>query len=579
MRTLYDALEIGPKTKRERYEQLEAALWSERSSFDAHWMELGDWLLPTRTRFWTSQRNQGGKRNQNIIDSTGRFALRTLSSGMHAGLTSPARPWFKLTTPDPDLAKFKPVQEWLEIVTQRMNIVFADANLYLSFPTLYTDIGAFGTSAMGMLPDAEDLFRCYNYPLGSYALGMDERGKVAIFVRRYELSVLQLVKTFGVELGSREIDWSRFSSTVKTLWDRGNYTASIEVCWIVQPNEAYQEGRLGPRGFKFSSCHFERGSSETDGRFLRESGYDTFPIMAPRWEITGEDSYGTDCPGMTALGDVRQLQIQHKDKGRAIKKQIDPPVQGPPELRTQKTSLLPGDITYVRDSREGGGLRSVHDVNLNLGDLREDMADTRYRIKTAFYEPLFLMMAQSDQTLGAERPTAREIDERHEEKLLALGPVLERTGDELLDPVIDRAFAMMQQSGLLPPPPSEVQGVRLKVEYISIMAQAQKLAGVVAQDRFLLSTVNLAATYPEARHKVIVFRAIDNYRDMYGVDPRMIRSDEEAQQLAQQEQQQLAQAQAAANAAQMGKGLKDAAAAPMGTDSALDRLVGAAAAQ
>lgn len=573
----YDVLEREGITKREVLEQLDSAMWTERASYDSHWHEIGDWLQPTRTRFWTTQRTQGGKRNQNIIDSTGRFAARTLASGMHAGLTSPARPWFKLTTPDPDLARFKPVEEWLETVTKRMNVVFADSNLYLAFPLLYSDLGIFATAAMGMMPDSEDLLRLYNYPIGSYALGVDERGKVAMFSRRFEMSVLQLVRSYGLGPDGKTIDWSRFSTTVKNLWDRHQLTAPVEVLWVISPNDDYQAGRLGPRGFKFSSCHIERGSQE--GRaagIMRESGFETFPIFAPRWEVTGpEDSYGTDCPGMTALGDVKQLQIQHRDKGKAIKKQIDPPVQGPPALSGKRVSLLPGDVTLTADGSKDGGLRTIHEIDLNLADLRADMAETQYRIRQAFYADLFLMMATSDQTLGADRPTAREIEERHEEKLIALGPVIERNSDEVLDPAIDRTFAMMQQAGLLPPPPQEVQGVRLKVEYVSIMAAAQKLAGVVAQDRFLLSVVNLTQTYPQAKHKVNVNRAIDNYREMYGVDPTMVRSDDEANALAGEEAKAMAAAQNAATAAQLGKGLKDAASAPMGGDSALDRLVAA----
>ena len=88
-----------------RLEALRSSLWSGRASFDSHWRELGDWMLPRRTRFWSADRNKGDKRNQNIIDSTARFAARTLQSGLHAGLTSPARPWFKLSTHDPALIR------------------------------------------------------------------------------------------------------------------------------------------------------------------------------------------------------------------------------------------------------------------------------------------------------------------------------------------------------------------------------------------------------------------------------------------------------------------------------------------
>lgn len=571
------ALSAGAKSKRERLEQLRTSLLQQRSSFDAHWRELGDWMLPRRTRFWSGDRNRGDKRNQNIIDSTARFSARTLQSGLHAGLTSPARPWFKLTTPDPDLAEFKPVKEWLSQVTTRMQVIFAQTNLYNVLPIIYGDIGVFGTAAAGMLADTKDLFRCYAYPLGSYMLGLDGRGVVTTFVRDYELSVRQVVEQFGVDPGMRDISWERLSITVKDLWDKGDYEAPVQLTWVVCPNEDRDDDKLPAKYLPWASCHYETGDNREGKPFLRESGFRSFPILAPRWDVTGEDSYGTDCPGMTALGDCKQLQIMQREKGKAIKKQIDPPLVGAAELRQQKTSLLPGDITYVREPQYG--LRAVHEITLNLSHLVEDIGQTQYRVQRAFYEDLFLMLARSDEQRESGQPvTAREVAERHEEKLLALGPVLERTNDELLDPLVDRAYEFMEAQGLLPDPPEQLQGVDLDVEYISIMAQAQKLVGVVGQDRFVMSLVPLVETFPEIRHKININQLVDNYGEMLGVDPRLIRSNEEAEALTAQQAQAAQQVQAAEQAQMIGRAVKDSSQAPMGTDFALDRIVGAAAA-
>lgn len=575
-------LDRGPRSKRERYQQLRAALWSDRASFDTHWRELGDFLLPRRTRFWPGDRNRGDKRNQNIIDSTGRFAARTLQSGLHAGLTSPARPWFKLTTPDPTLAEHQSVKEWLHLVTQRMQVVFAATNLYNVLPIIYGDMGVFGTSAMSVLADPRELFRCYAYPIGSYALGLDARGMATTFVRDYELSVRQVVEQFGVRRGYRDIDWSNISTTVKNLWDRGQYESPIEVCWVVMPNEDADQNRLEAEYLPWASCHFEQGEGRED-RFLRESGFRTFPILAPRWDITGEDTYGTDCPGMTALGDVKQLQIMQREKAKAVKKMVDPPMIGLPELRTQKTSILPGDITYVREPQHG--FKPAHEISLNLEHLVRDIGETQYRIQRAFYEDLFLMLARSDERLGAMRPTAREIEERHEEKLLALGPVLERTNDELLNPLIDRVYLLMEESDpltdpenkLIPPAPPELQGIALKVEYISVMAQAQKLVGVSGLDRFVTAVAPIMQADPSARHKVDVFRIIDSYGDSLGIDPRIVRTTEQAEQLAAAEAQQQQAIADAQQAMALAKAAKDASGAQMGTDSALDRVVGGVA--
>lgn len=562
--------------KRHRYEKQRAKLQQDRTSFDQHWQEISEFLLPRRTRFFASGRNRGDRRNQKIIDSTSRFASRTLSSGLHAGLTSPARPWLKLTTPDPQLAAFAPVKEWLHLVTERMLTVFQQTNLYNVLPTVYSDMGTFGTGAMAILDDAADLFRAYAYALGSYWVGLDARGNATTFVRDYELTVRQVVEQFGVVEGRRDIDWSRLSLHVRNQWDLGEYEAPVGVTWIVTPNVEYREGAIEARFFKWASCYFETGSNEKGRRqFLRESGFRTFPLMVPRWDVEDGDSYGTDCPGMTALGDVKGLQIQQRRKAQGIEKGINPPMTGPSALRSQKTSLLPGDITYI-DVREGmQGLRAAHEISMNLDHMRQDIREVQYRIQRAFYEDLFLMLATSDQS---KEMTAREVQERHQEKLLALGPVLERTNDELLDPLIDRVFDMLLRDELVPPPPPEVLGVDLKVEYISIMAQAQKLVGVVGQDRFLQSTIPLLEAFPEVRHKVNIFQVVDNYADMLGVDPRLVRPSDEAQALLDAEREAQQAAQQAEQAQMLARATKDAAQAPMEGDTALSRVLGGAVA-
>lgn len=569
---------ISKLGKRERIQQLAAALISVRKSgFDPHWTELADYILPRRVRWFTADKDKGDKRNQKIINSTAKFSARTLASGLHAGLTSPARPWMKLTTPDPSLAKFAPVKEWLHEVTTRMLTVFAQTNLYNAFPVTYGDLGTFGTAAQGMLPDSKDLFRCFNYALGTWAVGVNNRGVVDTFVREYELSVRNVVKEFGLIEGTNDIDWSKISNGVKDAWNRGDYTTTVQLTWVVCPNEDADPRKLGAKYFPYASYHFESGANEPGKTFLRESGYRSFPIQVPRWDVTDGDSYGTDCPGMTSLGDIKQLQIMERRKGQAIAKMVDPPLTGPSALRTQKTSLLSGDITYV-DVREGQqGLKSIHDVNLKIGELAVDIGNVEYRIQRSYYEDLFLMLARSDAGRGAQPPTAREVEERHEEKLIALGPVLERTNDELLDPIVDRCYEMMDRAGLIPPAPKQLEGVDLKVEYISILAQAQKLVGVVGLDRFMGSTLNIAALIPNVLHKIDSNEVVDEYAESLGINPRLVRSNDAANESAQavaQQQQALSDAQAAKDTA---AAVKSAGDTSMEGDTALNRVVGGAA--
>jgi hypothetical protein len=558
--------------KRARYQTMAAAMLQDRSSFEAHWRELGDYLLPRRTRFWTSDRNKGDKRSQKILDSTGRFAVRTLQSGLHAGLTSPARPWMKLTTPDPDLAKSPAVKAWLSVVTQRMLVVFQQTNLYNALPVVYGDMGVFGTACVGIVEDTKDLFRCYPYPIGSYALGLDMRGLATAFVREYQLSVRQVIETFALKADRKTIDWTTVSTRVKNAWDKSTYEEAIDCTWLVAPNPHQNSKRFEARYKPWASCHWETGSSEP--KFLRESGYTTFPMLAPRWDVTGEDTYGTDCPGMTALPDLKQLMGQQKAKALAIQMMVKPPVSAPVELKNQATSLIPGGVTYVNNlAGDKGAMRSVYDVRIDVSHLVQDVQHTQYQIQRAFYEDLFLMLAQSD--ASSQPITAEEVRERHEEKLLALGPVLERTNDELLEPLIDRVYQMMEAAHLIPVAPRELEGVTIKAEYTSIMAQAQKLVGVVGLDRFVGTMSNLITTVaPQLKHKVNFNRIADVYADAIGIEPSIMHTDEDAQAMADAEAQAQQRQAEAEQAQKMAAAVKSAGTTPMTGDTALTRLVG-----
>jgi hypothetical protein len=212
-------------------------------------------------------------------------------------------------------------------------------------------------------------------------------------------------------------------------------------------------------------------------------------------------------------------------------------------------------------------------VKPDLGAFVLDIQEVQSRIDRAFYVPLFLMISYGQQR--GQPPTAREIEERHEEKMLVLGPVLESFIDELLDPLVDRVFAMMDRAGLIPPAPPDLEGVSLQTEYTSMLAQAQKMQGVGLLDRFMLSAGPLAQAFPDVAVCIDGKRVLQEYRDALGVHPDIIRSPEDVaaiQQAQAQAQQQQVMTDQFATTAQAAKAASEATLAD-GT-TVLDRLAG-----
>lgn len=535
-------------------------LKDERLSFESHWRELSDFTRPRSTRFTASEVNRGDRRNSKIIDPAAVMAARTLSSGMMSGITSPARPWFRLATPDRDLMDYGPVKLWLETVEQRMNEVFNRSNLYQSLPLMYEDLGTFATGAMAVVADPQRVIRTVPFPTGSFYIANGADLSVDTAVREFSMTVRQVITEFGMDA---------VSDTVKSQWNSGQYGQWVNVVHAVYPNLDRQTGKLEAKHKAYKSVYYEANS--TDDKLLRESGYDEFPIMAPRWEVNGEDVYGSSCPGMVALGSVKALQLLQRRKAQMIDKITNPPLQAPATIKSQRISTIPGGITYLSMSGAENEIKPLFQIPGGATNgLLEDIQDTRQIIDHAYFVDLFRMM----QTVNTRSMPVEAVAEMREEKLLMLGPVLQRLDSELLDKLINRTFSVMAENNLLPVPPDEMQGMQLKVEYISVMAQAQKAIGVSSIERFVGFTSGIGQFKQEALDKINVDETIDAYAASIGVPPSVVATNEQVAQIRENRAQQQAMAQQMQMAQAAVGGAQALGNTPMDDNSALAALAG-----
>lgn len=565
-----------------RLERRLGHLSRDRTNWEPLWRDLADHFSP-RAGNWSNLHptSRGGKntKQQTTINNTALRAARTLSAGMMAGMTSPARPWFRLTTPDPAMAEFGPVKEWLWVVEQRMRAALAKSNVYRVLPTIYAELGVFGTSACVVLEDEQDLIRLQPWEIGSFWAANDARLRVDTGYRETSMTVRQMVQEFGLE---------NCSTRVQNMFKNQQWEQWIDVYQAIEPNDERLVGGLGPRGMSIRSCYWEKGGDAE--RLLDRRGFHETPLLIPRWITQGDIAYG-DSPGMDALGDAKGLQFEERRKAQSLDKLVDPPMTAPTSLRNQRVSLLPGDVTYVDVNQTQNGFRPVYEIKPDIQWQTQSIKDIEERINSAMYVDLFLMLANSDR----RQITAREIDERHEEKMLQLGPVLERMNDELLDPLIDRIFAIMVRrsmpfwSGMvdgtpiLPPPPEELAGMDLKVEYISILAQAQKMVGIQAADRLIAFTGQMAAASgdPAVWDKINQEEMVDEYNEMLGGSPLSIRSEDEVDAMRSARAQQAQMQQMAAMAQPMqqaSQAMKNLGETQVGGDqSALEAMINQAA--
>jgi len=330
-----------PTTPYDHFNRRIQDMLTERSSWDAHYKDLIANFNPRKGKFYESDTNKGNKRNQ-LNNNTPLFARRTLRSGLMTGITSPARPWFRLAPPDSAMNEFGPVREWLDQVERMMYRVFSSSNLYKALPNIYDELGVIGTGALLDEDDFEDVSNFTPFTAGEYVIDQNGRLRVDTFGREYQMTVYQLVEEFGLD---------SVSTHVKKLWDTGSYTAWIRLRHIVEPVAVREfdepELRLDAQ-FRWRSVTYEVGEEEMRRKILRVKGYRDFPIYAPRWDVRAGDIYGYSA-GMDALGDARALQVQEREKGKAIAKMVSPPTTAPTSLKNTNVSLLPGANNFTDD--------------------------------------------------------------------------------------------------------------------------------------------------------------------------------------------------------------------------------------
>lgn len=550
---------------RQHCDQLIDGMKVDRYSWWTHWRELADYLIPKRYKWLITpnQGNRGSPINQRIIDNTGTIALRVLSAGMMSGITSPGRPWFKLGTTNGALNDNSRVKLWLAECQRRMEVVFAESNFYTSLATVYQDLGAFGTGVMIIYQDFDDVIRCFNTCAGEYFLQNDDRQDTGTMGREFVLTVQQVADQFGLE---------NCSETVRSAVQTGGamLTREIIIRHLIERNTEHVAGAPGTKGMPWRETYWEYG--RTGEQFLRVRGFHEKPFIAPRWDIVGNDAYGRS-PAMDSLGDIKMLQVEQKRKAQGIDKHVNPPLVAHTSLRNEPASMIPGGVTYVANMGDVG-IKPTYTVNPDLTGLTADIKETQDRIKVTFFNDLFMMISQLDTVR-----TATEIDARREEKLIQLGPVLERFENEALDPAITATFNIMLRGGLLPAIPPELAGQQIKVEYISMLAEAQRAASTTAIERLFGFAGNLAAAKPEALDNLDFDEAIEEYADLLGVSPKIIVATAKVVQLRAARNQQMQQQASMQNSMAAAQGAETLSNTDVGGgQNALQKILGGVAA-
>ena len=504
-----------------------------------HWSLISQYIQPRRS-IWQVEGNldlpvpnsarRGSAINQAIVDPTGTYASQVAAAGLFSGNIGPSRPWFAIRpTIDQDVAA--DAMEWFELVEKLILGVLAQSNFYESAAQVCEDCVNFGTGVMLMYEDEKDVLRCYVPMIGEYFLANGGMQRPDTLYRTFTMTTSQIVERFGLENCPKDI---------KDMWtEKGAQTDNERIiAHCVEPNYPIKDRASGeeygviPGEFTYREFYWVYGV--TSEYPLSARGFNEIPFIAPRWVVSGNDPYGWS-PGMFALPDIVQLQQETRRKAEFLEKMIRPPLNAPVELKTQPTSVVPGAITYTSNPQQGmSPVFEVHPQGFQA--ITADIEGLQMRIRQGFFNDLFLMAAQS-----SKDETAFEVAAKQQEKLQALGPVIERFQVEMSGASVRRAFAVLKRRKMIPPLPKSLQGVPIDLKYISTLALSQRAAATAGIERLFAMLGHAVGVKPDVLDNYNIDDMVREYGRDLGVARRLEVSPEQMMQARAQRQKQMAQ--------------------------------------
>jgi hypothetical protein len=533
-----------------------STLQTQRQHWETHWQEVADYTCPRKADV-TKKRTGGDKRTELLFDGTAVHAAELMAASLHGMLTNPSTPWFDLRYQNDDLNGDDEAKEWLESATDVMYQHMARSNFSEQIHELYSDLVIFGTSIIFIESDDDDGFRFSTRHIAECYVSENEQGRVDTVYRKYKTTARAAVRQFGEAKVTQRI----------AKMNTDDPYAEIELLHVVMPRDDYNPRKKNALNKPFASIYID----PDEKMILGESGYDEFPYCVPRFlKASFEIGYGRS-PSMTALPDTKMVNKMSEVVIRAAQLQIHPPMMVPDDGFMLPVRTTPGGLNFYRS----GTRDRIEPLNIGANNpLGEAMLEQRRQaIRSAFYVDQL--------TLGTgPQMTATEVIQRTEEKMRLLGPVLGRLQAELLQPMIDRCFAILARQKAFPPAPEGIRMLGLDIEYVSPLAKAQRsgdVQGILQMIEFLMPLMQLD-------------QGIADYLDMDGLAKHIIkvtgtpaavvRGEGEVAGIREQKAQAMAQQAELAAAQQMATAAGDAAPAIRAVDETnldLGALMGGAA--
>ena len=502
-------------------------LKGKRSTWERHWQELAEYVLPHRSDF-TSKRSLGEERLEMAFEGTAMRALKRFASQIHNVFTPMGAEWFKLTTGITAIDKQRDVQLWLEEASKivKHHISRPSSNFHSAIYQYYLEAGAFGTGIVFVedIPGIGPRFR--NFPLSDCVLAAGGEMEIDTIYRLYKQTAKDLVSRYPIETLPEDI-------AKKGLGEK--MLEEEDVVHLVCPAWTLREFLPEKWDKPYVSITYLKDKK----RVIQVGAYDEMPYICARWERSDREIYGRG-PAWEVLPDMRLMNEVEKVYLKGVQKAISPPMFVPDSGLLDPLDTTPDAINYYN---VGIGGKDMIFPAPNAGKVEYAMdlsAKLTGSIKEGFFLDVLELPGPTAPDGDVMRFSATEVSVRMRQRMPVLGPLLARQENEFLDPLIRRTVHILMRSMMLGKMPPVLEEIGYRIEYInpiSISLRSGEVNSMVQLFEMIMPLAQIDQTIPMYfdTHKIL-----QNTAEVLQVPASNLRTQEEVAEILKKQQQQQA---------------------------------------
>lgn len=418
---------------------------NQRGAWESLWRDAYDYTLPQRSETGFTS-GIGASRTDQIYDATAMDAVDQLAASLLGHLTPSWSQWFGLKAgPDMSEQDADALSPVLEKASRVIQDHFDRSNFAMEIHQCYLDLVVGGTASLTFQENEPGAFSAFHFaaaPLSQVVVAEGEDGYLSTTYRLSQKTLDTIMRDYAPDIVP--------SAIIKQSKSDPQTTFPILEC-------------VHPNGLVHDYCAILMDDSSASESVLLSTGtFDTAPFINFRWSKSPGEVYGRS-PVMKALPDIKTankvVELTLKNASIAVAgiwQADDDGVINPANIELKPGTIIPKAVGSQ-------GLQPL-DMPGRFDVSQVVLENLQTRIRHA-------LLTDKLGPVTRTAMTATEVIERSAEMSLLLGATYGRLQNELLTPLIKRAFNILRRRGEIPD--IALDGRLVMIDYRSPLARSQ----------------------------------------------------------------------------------------------------------